>query len=59
MNNSEAENVDTLIYNVRVATMAAENPSDYAAVSAIAVSKGKARRWLRASALSGAKTTFS
>ena len=41
MNNSEAENVDTLIYNVRVATMAAENPSDYAAVSAIAVSKGK------------------
>lgn len=41
MNNSESENVDTLIYNVRVATMAAENPSEYAAVSAIAVSKGK------------------
>jgi len=41
MQNLEAEQVDTLIVNVRIATMSAENPSQHADASAIALSNGK------------------
>lgn len=41
MQNLESEQVDTLIVNVRIATMSAENPSQQADASAIALSNGK------------------
>jgi imidazolonepropionase len=41
MQNLESEQVDTLIYNVRIATMSGENSSTPADASAIAISNGK------------------
>ena len=41
MQNLESEQVDTLIYNVRIATMSGENLSTPADASAIAISNGK------------------